>query len=528
MKSRLSLLATLATGCCYLACQNPTDQVDLGLRSELPTVVELRFSSVSGPMPAGLQVSLTGPDANQLVNTLNRANFRVGDDGVLKLALTESATPTANHPLRFTVVAEATGALKMVQSVQLTSRSPRTIAVPVLSSQTGQALAQAGLEIGPDGQLTRPLTLQTPETGGKSAVLSLLSGTRLQDEAGSPIEGKLTFRMHNLAANGSLDAASLPEQGVIATPNGRVASEGYQLTTVLGAVEVTAFTEKGRSGKHASQPMEISIPLPADARNPQTGQLLRAGDTVPLFLYDRATGRWSEEIAGRVATGKPHGLTVLGQITKLGYYVAGYRSRICTEGATFKVKSSFRDYDRTFRTQVHYVDRNGQDSSLVQSQLRTLNNDEEIVVNNLPAGKRIRLKAFEEGPNAPGFVASEVVTTCTGKKGTLDVRSFTIPASVTRVSFVIDFPCSNVDAGKLPETVTTQYRPAGTTEWQDLVTLAKKDLRGGKLKGVTYRLAKGKPYDLRLKLLTYEVLQTNYTLESDEYIIPVKIRDFCK
>ncbi|WP_266364996.1 hypothetical protein [Tellurirhabdus rosea] len=524
---RLSYASLFAVGLLYAACQNPMDKVDLGFKTELQPAVELQFTPQGGSVPADMQVQLTGPDADKVVNTLNTKNFRIDDAGVLKLSVPSKLTLSASQPLRFTVVAKAAGYLDVVQPLEVTSQSTRTVAVPLLSERSAQPIATAAAQSSA-GTLSQSLEVKTPEQQGIQSSATLTAGTKLVDKQGEALEGELTFTMNSLLDDPQTGDVELPEGGIL-DPNARVAADKdkMKLTNVVAVANLSAYDKKYRLAFEASQSVKLSMAVRPKAMNLEANRAIQVGDRVPMYRYDRASGKWSEEKPGVVQKAKSgNRLELVAEVFKFGFYVAGFQSKTCKEEAVFKIKSNFKDYDKKFLCRLSYVGKNGKDSAVAAVLYQTLNNDEELRVKDLLINTSVRMKVYENPLDEKSAVESEVISACGGKPGTVDVRSFKRNGDL--MAFVVEFPCSNVNDKKLPESVTAQYREVGTKEWKNLVTLYRKDINGGRMKGISYLLSKNQRYDFRVKLLTYTFEQPDYLLDKELYIIKINTQEFCK
>ncbi|MDB5241364.1 MAG: hypothetical protein JWP57_1989, partial [Spirosoma sp.] len=181
-----------------------------------------------------------------------------------------------------------------------------------------------------------------------------------------------------------------------------------------------------------------------------------------------------------------------------------------------------------FYCQVVYVDKNGRDGSVASSFYRELIDGSEIEVTNLNQDESVRLKVYENPADLSKFVASPTVKSCSKGQTNLDVRSLKIPSSATPMTFTIKFPCKNVDEKALPESVVAQFRESGTATWQNLVTLNRKDIKKDLLQGATYKVAYGKRYDLRVKVLGFNFEQSNLLLDKNDWLVPIRGKEFCK
>ncbi len=522
----LSLFALTAT---MYACQNPVENVDVGLKETLPTNVELRFKSLTGVAPKSVTVRVTGPDADKVVTILNTKNFRVDEDGVLKLATVESVAPDSEHPLRFTVVATADGFMEVVRPITLSDNNQRMVPITMPGNKANGGIVEMTAQSDARGSFKTTLTLQTSEAGNAAiqATVTIPAGALLKDALYKPVDGGLTVRMQPVVVN---SAADLPSSGLLAsaaTTPGEV-DGAQQLTNIAGAVTLEIHNSDYKTVKTFSVPVRMVFAVNQQTVNPATGEQIKPGNAIPMFSYDAATDQWQQEAEGLIQKNARTGqLECVAQLPHLSTWVAAFRKQVCKEGVTFEVKSNFKDYDAPFYCQVLYVNRDGLVKAVAASFYRTLIDDSEISVTNLDQDGSVILRVYENPANLTKFITSPVVKACKGETK-IDVRSLKIPATAQAMTFTIQFPCQNVNEKILPERVVAQFRPAGTSGWQDLVTLDRKDIKKDLLRGTTYKATRGQRYDLRVKVLGFNFEQPNQLIDKNDWLVKIRGKEFCK
>ena len=522
------LLTMFALGGAMYACQSPVENVEVGLKPSLATNIELRFKPQGGLSPQSVNVRIVGPDADKVVTVLNTKNFKVDDDGVLKLATLESVSPDSEHPLRFTVVAKADNYMEVVQPVTLLDNNQRTAPVTMFSNHTTSSIVQATGQSDAVGSLKKAVTMQTGAgTASAQATVTIPQGTLLKDAMDRPVDGDLVVRMHPLTVTSAMD---LPNNGMLTNLN--TATDGVvgteQLSNIAGAVTLDIHNNDYQTVKTFSAPIRLAFAVNPQTVNPETNERIKHGDAIPMFSYDAATDRWQQETDGLIQTNSRTGLLeCVAQLSHLSTWTAAHKKPTCKEGPSFKVLSNFKDYDMPFLCQVVYVDKNGKDLSVANSFYRELNNGSEIELSNLNRNQFVRLKVFENPADMSKFIASPTVKSCGNGKVTIDVRALKGPANPSATTFTVQFPCT-VDGKKLPEEVTAQYRETGTSAWKNLITLERKDVKGDRLQGSTRKVTQGKRYDLRIKVLSFSFEQPNQLIDKKDWVIPYRGKNFCK
>ena len=114
----------------------------------------------------------------------------------------------------------------------------------------------------------------------------------------------------------------------------------------------------------------------------------------------------------------------------------------------------------------------------------------------------------------------------------MDISSFKPipPVETGEVLITLQFPCTEIDATKLPtQELFGRFRPSGTLQWQNLPTI--KYIPGKTSFSTTTTLLKvGMIYDFQAGPAPgyYSFSETNYKLESADWVIKIKTDEYCK
>lgn len=200
----------------------------------------------------------------------------------------------------------------------------------------------------------------------------------------------------------------------------------------------------------------------------------------------------------------------------------------CDDALEVKIKSSFKDFDRLYLFQAMYVGRNGKDSAVAKSVYQDVQNGSELEFEGLAFNKTVRLRLYENDQDLSKFVSSGTFSSCGKGSAEFDLRTYKMSVPATLITFQVAFPCSDVDQRKLPASVPVEFRQTGTTTWLPLKTLTSKDIKKNTLQTTSYRLVKGKTYDVRLAVYGTYLSQNATLLNKDTWEVPVKTTLFCK
>ncbi|MBO0939174.1 hypothetical protein J2I47_21645 [Fibrella sp. HMF5335] len=200
----------------------------------------------------------------------------------------------------------------------------------------------------------------------------------------------------------------------------------------------------------------------------------------------------------------------------------------CSSPLSVKIKSSYKDYDRLYLFEAMYVGRNGKDSTLAASVYQDLINGDEVTFADLAYNKPVRVRFYENEQDKTKFISSGIFSSCGQGGADFDFKSFKPAVTASPVTFQVKFPCTDVDNKKLPATVAVEFRQTGTSQWLPLTTLNRNDVKKNLLETSTYRVIKGKSYDVRMLVFSSLLTQNATLLNKDVWEVPVKSTNFCK
>lgn len=184
--------------------------------------------------------------------------------------------------------------------------------------------------------------------------------------------------------------------------------------------------------------------------------------------------------------------------------------------------------DRLYLFEAMYVGRNGNDSAVAGSAYQDLINGDQLSFSKLAYDKPVRLRLYENEQDKTKFVSSGTFTSCGQGGAEFDLRSFKLSTTPTPVTFQVKFPCADVEPKKLPATVAVEFRPVGTSQWLPLLTLKRDDVKKNLLVASTYRVVKGRAYDVRMNVFFLPLSQNNTLVSKDVLEVPVNTSIFCK
>lgn len=521
----------LLMGIAMCACQNPLKDVELRFIEPLPTTVELRLKPEGGVLPKQLTVRVVGQDAGEVVTPLNTTKFKVSEDGRLYLSLRSSATPTANKPIRFTVVGTADDAYAVVFPVVLSGRNQRIFGEDLFREQTKAPIVQTTGSSDATGALKAILTTQTPSAnpGGSTTQFTIPAGVQLKDPLGAVVAGTINVRMKQLDTR---SVAQFAGSGILFQPLTAAGqpSPTQQFGTVAGGVRILAYNDDYQLIKSFTKPARLTFRLIPQLINPQKNRPVQAGDLISLFSYDATVGRWQQELAGTVVRNARNELEYVAEVTHLSDWVAAFTNSICESGPVFKISSPIPPGNLLYRCQVIDAVTNlpVPNTSGNTDFYSTITNGRTLQLYFLPTGSKVKLKVYDSA--SPTVVTSAAVDGCAATQVPLDLSSFSTPKNLpVPVTVALQFPCKSLNEAKLPtKAIYAQFRESGTTNWYDLPVLR---YEPGKTEFsiVTYDVKIGKTYDIQAGASpgNYTVSQPNQLIDSNKWVIRIKTKEYC-
>ncbi|WP_245859974.1 hypothetical protein [Spirosoma aerolatum] len=536
------LLYCLLVGLMSLeACKNPLDGVKLGLKDPIDAgVIECRFyDPANKPLPTNTQVKMAGPDAGQVVTTVNTTRYKINSDGILLAAVSPDAAGavSSQHPFRFSVVAEAPDYLTIIQPFVLTNLNRQSRSLRWISLQNPPPTLAAARTTGSansDGTVKAAFTTTTTQrtSDADHATVTIPTGAKLTDRDGQPIGGDLTLAVIHTNARSDYATAYIPGGGVMTNVNGRNGGPSLgniRVLSIAGSVTIQLYNNRYDLVRTSSQPLPLTMELNPGTYNVTAGRAIQAGDSIPLYSFDDFTYRWQEEKPGVIKRNpQTNRLEYQATAPYTAGYVVGWGESICSVGPVFKVSSKLANVDVNYLCKLIDVSTGQQTASFYAN----VNNGSVISIYNQSRNRRLKLQVFDEtdawGKGAKGGLIAE-----SGPGSTCDPTPVAINLAPLPVPPVMDleftFSCpggTKLDESSLPSLIKTQYSEVGKENWHDLITATRYQR-----KVTSYKLQIGRYYDFRASTdggATWPLRQDNYLVDKPDWTLKIKAEMYCK
>ena len=496
--------------CVSAACKNPLEDFSLTFKEPVADGrLQFTVRDFTGKIPAGLELKVEGPDAGLLVNSLNDPTYAFNEEGQLLLAVERSVSPVSESPLRFNIQISALGYTTRTFNIQFSSRANQQYYVRLAELGNGQV---QGFQI----QNAAGESLLKTASGSQALMVQWPADQKWSTVSGSPAQGGVQL---NLIYYGQQGKSFLPGGGRVTRPllpDGSLAPFPFDIPQVDGMVEIEAHDEAGNLATDFNRPIPTRLYLPQSL----------PGEKKELLSYSVEKGKWIKEGEVTVHQDNSGAAYVAFEMTHFSFWMATSIREICPAGPLFKVSSDFSDLDLSYYFEVL----NGEER--LRTGYMNVNTGAGLSLSYLPVeAKEARLKIFnysdyQGGNREEVLYESAAVPVCEASEYPVNLKGKMNPVPI-KVTFEAACPAGkSLDESKLPSQMLTQISAPGQNQWRNLLTFTR-DTR----LITTYRLVKGQTYDFRISTdggNSWPFLQSNYTVNKNEWTIKVDTEGYCK
>ncbi len=378
-KIKISLLAiVLLLSVSYFGCdiKNPVDGLAV-IFNTLPinTTASVQVVDAKTGEQVGYQNSETvtiafqGKDKDKIINLIEEPVTSLKTKtGVANFAIKNDVTPTAANPVKFTIVVSANGYISNSIPVTIKSSGDKSYSINMVKTsappQGSSTSDETNVPTDQSGNVTTETTVQTNEesTSGGTASVTIPSGTQVSDSEGRPVKGNLSLTAYYVNPNSGNDLTSLPGGSLSASVVDQqgTTQDGFIEPMALASFDLT--NDSGEQIHNFSSPIELTMEIPAGTINKSTNEIIKNGDSVPVYSYDQDNGVWKYETDG-VAEGpnSKGNFDVKFQTTHLSWWLVATlnTTTICNKNLVLNVVGDFTSLevklyaDNTYMTSVN-------------------------------------------------------------------------------------------------------------------------------------------------------------------------------
>jgi len=479
MKKKLAIytLAVALLGS-IASCHSPLEDFNLQISTEvIEHYVTLRVVDAEGNNVSGVSATLVSGDTEDIYNMSGYKDFKLTDN-LLTLGVDPKRTPTANDPIRFRVQFAASGYNTQVVPVAITDASAG-IQTVVLTKPTevpdGAEEVEENVDLNTDGSTTAATTIELPSATGEGNMnLTIPAGTQFKDASGAVVTGTSVQIVVT-----SVDADN--EDAIVLLPGGDLRSDEVVMAdgnTAAGTFSAAAVADikmlvNGVSVKQFSQPLVVSMPIPANYVSPVTGQAVATGSTFQIYS-NSGDGVWRFEQNSTVTGSAASGFRVSFPISHLTFYMAGEFATACSSARIVNFSGDWMSTGSTYPIVVQAV---WGGKVIATGQYSIDENNKSISIMNVPtSGVSIVVR------NSAGNILEQGALAACGQTTTMQLPNPGDASGTTStLQLYVRCPDKTTTITLLP-TFQLFYRVSGTAEFKYLGTVDNGFLRTSLLK----------------------------------------------
>ena len=354
------IIILLAFTSCELLQVNPLEDTQILISPDyINTTINIVFEDANTNEPIGLDnatqvdVTILGKDKEEVLSLFGqKGSSYEADGGFLSLAINPATEISLENPLEFRVIAEADGYISNSVNIVVYDEQHQEYHVKLVNlddTPEGVENVTDNTVVASNGVVSEELTLQTPATNrGLKAEVVIPKDMVMKDKDGNLLSGAIKTEVTYFSPvdNSSLDAYPGGLSANVDTDGDGV--EEYIDFTSAGFITIEMTDDNGRQAATFEQgALDVTMDIPADLVNPETGSAVEDGDVVPLWSYEEETGKWTAEGTVIIEETSPGVFESKLQLTHLSSYNIDWFTTggpQCINGANFTVTSSDDSY----------------------------------------------------------------------------------------------------------------------------------------------------------------------------------------
>ena len=351
----IPLLGILLSNC---DITNPTKNIAVVFNTlSVSTTASVNFIDAATRQQIGqnsqniITVSIAGPDRDKVINLREEAVTTLSTDhGFINIGIRNDITPTPQNPIRISLVAKTNGYILTSIPVTIQSTGNKSYSVTMVNitnPPTGSITSpNTQAKSNSSGQVLTTINVQTnrePLSNG-DASMNINNGTGIKDADGNPVTGNLTATAAYFTNKSDASLSALPT-GLTATSvdqNGNT-SRGYIQAACFASFNVA--NQNGQVARTFSAPVQMSMVIPSNTRNPSTNSIIKNGDPIPIWSYDETNAQWKyETTANAIGPDNQGNFRVSYSASHLSWWLAAWiqsGGEVCTKNLSLNINGSF-------------------------------------------------------------------------------------------------------------------------------------------------------------------------------------------
>ncbi len=254
--------------------------------------------------PLNFKLTISGDDKDKVVTSFGTTNFEV-HDGWIALNLVKGVIATVDNPIKFIISASVPGFENIRSEVSVKNNDEIRFEIKVIETNNlPNGIAEETIKFSLNaGQLATEQTINTFEENGTTESVSLTfpSGLKMLDESGNVVSGssvEAKVRYYGITDESiKVFPGGLSPQNVYNKAGMKIDKGINFFTSGLMDIDLkVGSTQIKKFDKVVSAVMQIN----SSQDNFITGELVKAGDKIPVWSLDETTGQWKEETEATV------------------------------------------------------------------------------------------------------------------------------------------------------------------------------------------------------------------------------------
>lgn len=301
------LLSGLLSSCKIV---DPADGLEVRVTNIARTttaIVEIRdlqsAKRIGSVTPEDVTITFSGKNKNDVITLSNEAITQATvNDGTLMFAIKDNIIPTKTNPVVLQLNVTSSNYLSIVKTIVIDSSSQSSFLVEMVrtsadaslpsgvvkGTSTGSASASAGL--------TQSLVTSSSISTVNGCTVSFPTKTILKDQNGNALSGTVTSNLYYFDPHIANISNIIPGgfSAVVDTTIGGTtggSSTIYypisfaQLSVKVGSTPVSSIT---------SDSISLTFKIPAEYKNPYTGEQIKSVDKLGIYAYDPNLSTWKK------------------------------------------------------------------------------------------------------------------------------------------------------------------------------------------------------------------------------------------
>lgn len=498
-KILLVLVASiLVISCSTEAIDNFTIRIKPNIMEHI-AMIEIYNANDPSVELTNLNITFEGESIDDLYELSGSKNFKPVD-GRIAVGLHPRANPAPGEVVSITAIVTADGYLRRREVIEFgLDGLTQSVIINILEISN----PPAGVKFNPtetigltSGSLssTELITVNPGANSSTGMEISLPSGTSFIDRDGNTISGSsLSVDVGHFDSDNAQSMDNFPGGFYVDSVQvGNNTEDGFFVTAGFTTIDMSV---DGTEVKEFSQPITVTMDISDNAVNPNTGNTINIGDTIPVWSYDELDGKWSYEVDGVVTDDGAGGKVVQYSTNHLSWYNLDFKGPRCGGGQstlTFSIPGWPTNYSEYFTLRAVWPDNPSQPVSRFSTKIKRMYDGASFTLRNVP-NQDILILVFggfdRYGTGTPvGSIGP--INLC--GQSTYPVSLNFAPPQNQVITFSLDAICpSNPNIVMTPNTFPVYYKETGDGGIYSLLGFVENGT------GTTNQIQLGRSYDFR-------------------------------